>query len=58
MRPLVWEHGNASYVHERIVGTPQAGLRNLPATWHGEAMLIYSQGGPFALHVLTMGDLL
>ncbi|CAK9025757.1 Peptidyl-prolyl cis-trans isomerase FKBP65 (PPIase FKBP65) (70 kDa peptidyl-prolyl isomerase) (FK506-binding protein 65) (AtFKBP65) (Immunophilin FKBP65) (Peptidyl-prolyl isomerase ROF2) (Protein ROTAMASE FKBP 2) (Rotamase) [Durusdinium trenchii] len=24
VRPLVWKQGNASYVHERMVGTPQA----------------------------------
>lgn len=24
MWPLVWKQGNASYVHERMVGTPQA----------------------------------
>ena len=23
VRPLVWKHQNASYVHERMVGTPQ-----------------------------------
>ncbi|CAK9025732.1 Probable dipeptidase B [Durusdinium trenchii] len=39
--PLVWKQGNASYVHERMVGTPQAG-------WNFVAQLRGWLPGPMA----------
>ncbi|CAK9001110.1 unnamed protein product [Durusdinium trenchii] len=41
VRPLVWKQGNASYVHERMVGTPQAG-------WNFVAQLRGWLPGPMA----------